>query len=250
MFSPLRLPATRATIFVAFLAACVLPAYGKTTVIRQLGSAPLLGPSTSTAMMRERVEQNQAILRQAALKSGLTAAQFEQLNQAIAASRVQWVTVPRRLTVMTWRDGKRVYVIRDVKIPPHVRGWEVDLKQRNATVAVYLPATCGNLSYVRRARPLVAVAPHPAKLNMVAAVVVPATTQALSAIPVPVPPAPTLAVSPDPAPVAPDAAPADAPPARSGRSPIAEIVAAAGAIAGGVALLGGGGGGGGSAVCR
>jgi hypothetical protein len=245
MFSTLRLPATRATILVAFVAGCVLPAYGKTTVIRQLGSAPLLGPSSSTAMMRERVEQNQAILRQAALKSGLTAAQFEQLNQAIAASRVQWVTVPRRLTVMTWRDGQRVYVIRDVKIPPHVRGWEVDLKQRNAMVAVYLPATCGNLSYVRRALPVVAVAPHAAQPKIVAAVVVPATTPAQSATPVPVPPAPALAVAPDPAPA--DVADA-APSAGSGRSPIGAIVAAAGAIAGGIVLLGGGGGGGGGAA--
>jgi len=236
----------RAATVVVFLAGCVLPAYGRTTVIRQLGTAPLLGPSSSTAMMREHVEQNQSILRQAALKSGLTAAQFEQLNQAIATSHVQWVTVPRHLTVMTWRSGKHVYVIRDVKIPPQVRGWEVDLKQRHTTLAVYLPAACGNLSYVRRAR-AVAVASHPAKTKTVAAIVMPTSTSPSPLTPaaVPVAPAATAVVAPESQPAALAEAPASS--AGSGHSPIGEIVAAAGAIAGGIALLGGGGGGGGGA---
>jgi hypothetical protein len=251
MLIPLPQRTTRVAIVVAVVAGCVLPAYGKTTVISQLGTAPLLGRSSSTAIMRERVEHNQDILRQAALKSGLSAAQFVELNSAIAASRVQWVTVPRRLTVMTWRDGKRVYVIRDVKIPPRVRGWEVDLQEKHSTIAVYIPAACGNLSYVRRVRPAVAVASHPAKTKTVADVVVPATTPDVTPAPVPVPPAPPAEVGTGPEAAAPtQVAAAAGPPVASGATPIGDIIAAAGAIAGGIALLGGGGGGGGSTFCR
>ncbi|MGA2395809.1 MAG: hypothetical protein ABSH03_20930 [Candidatus Lustribacter sp.] len=229
------------------VAGCILPVSAKTTVIRQLGTAPLLGPSSSTAIMRQRVEQNQSILRQAALNSGLTAAQFEQLNQAIAASRVQWVTVPRRLTVMTWRSGQRVYVIRDVKIPPGVHGWEVDLKDRRATVAVYLPAACGNLSYVRRAQPIVAVLPRRVKPKTLALAVAPALTPAETPSAAPVAPVPEVAVLPGAAPPAAPPAAALASAVGSVHSPIGEIAALAGVIAGGIALVGGGGGGGGAA---
>jgi hypothetical protein len=228
MFSPLGSRAVRATSVAVFLAGCVLPASAKTTVIRELGTAPLLGESSSTNEMRDRVEKNQTVLREAALKSGLTAAQYQQVNEAIAASRVQWVTVPRHLTVMTWRSGVNVYVIHDVKIPPRVNGWEVDLKERHDTLAVYLPAKCGNLSYVRRPRQDVAVVPHPRAPQAVAAVV-----------PVAAPaPVPAVVAAPAAAPAAPAAAPAA--PSAARYSPIAGIVAFGGLIAGGIASVGGG----------
>jgi hypothetical protein len=243
MFSPLYSRAVRATTVSILVAACVLPASAKMTVIRELGTAPVLGPLSSTAEMRERVESNQALLRQAALKSGLSAAQFQQVNEAIAASRVQWVTVPRHLTVMTWRSGETVYVIRNVKIPPRVHGWEVDLKEHNAVVAVYLPSACGNLSYVRRARPE-PVAVHQSKPRAIAAVV-PATTPV--AAPVPVVPAPAV-IGDVAAPVAPATAPVA--PAAAGHNPIGAIVAVVGALFGGFESMSGGGasafGGGGS----
>jgi hypothetical protein len=237
MFSPFYSRTVRATTVALFLAGCVMPASAHMTVIRELGTAPLLGPSSSTAQMRDRVEKNQTLLREAALESGLSLAQFQQVNEAIAASKVQWVTVPRHLTVMTWRSGEHVYVIRDVKIPPRVHGWEVDLKERNAVVAVYLPSACGNLSYVRSARPAVAVVPHARKPIAIAAVVPAATAPVATTTPAAVP-VPNVVAATDTAAAAPDAPVATA---GAGHNPIGAIAAVVGAIVGGVEGFGGGG---------
>ena len=142
----------------------IAPAMAKPTVIAELGSAPLYGTSVSTAQMRERVARNEGRLAAAARELGLTSDQYEEFHSALDDSRVAWTTVPRHLDAMTWRSGETVYALHDVVIPAHVHGWEVDLHRGNKTLALYMPATCGNLSIVRtsfvpKPKPVALVAP-------------------------------------------------------------------------------------------
>ena len=133
------------------------PVLAKPTIIAELGSAPLLGSSDSTAKMRERVAGNARFVRQAARKLGLSSADYAEFSSAIADSRVAWVTVPRHLDAMSWRSGETVYVLRDVVIPAKTHGWEVDLHSGDQKIAVYMPAACGNVSVVRTAWPALAM---------------------------------------------------------------------------------------------
>jgi hypothetical protein len=171
-------------LLVALVAA---PALAKPTVIAELGSAPLLGTSTSTAQMRSRVAENREFVSAAVHKLGLTSGQYAQFSEAIASSHVAWVTVPRHLDAMTWRSGSHVYVLHDVIIPARTNGWEVDLRSAGERIAIFMPAACGNVSVVRTALP--AVAYHRAP-------------------PVVVPPAPVVATAVVPPPVVPDDTPA------------------------------------------
>jgi len=75
---------------------------------------------------------------------------------------------------MTWSDAGRVYVIHDVTIPANTRGWEADLREPGAILAVFIPARCGNLSLVRRALPIVADRPSVPSAPAVAVNVPPA----------------------------------------------------------------------------
>lgn len=177
---------------------CVLgvtPAFAHTTVIGELGTAPLLGRSSSTAQMRMRVARNEGVLSAAATKLGLTTNQYALFRAELASSRVAWVTVPRHLDAMTWQGGGRVYALHDVEIPANTHGWEVDLPDgRGRVLALYMPALCGNLSILRKSAPLIA---HHAPPTRVAA---------LAATPPAPPPAPPIEAA--PAPVAPVVAPA------------------------------------------
>lgn len=179
----------------------VAPALAKPTVIAELGTAPLLGVSSSTAQMRARVAENAGIVAAAAAKIGLTPNQYAQFRAAIASSRVAWVRVPRHLDAMSWQSGGTVYVLHDVVIPAGTNGWEVDVRDHDRILALYLPAKCGNLSLVRKAAPVLAHRPDPvrvAALNVAPPPVVPAV------------PAPSVPAAP-PAPPVPDDAPPPAP---------------------------------------
>jgi hypothetical protein len=181
------------------------PAMAKPTVIAELGTAPLLGTSSSTADMRARVARNEGIMSAAATRLGLTPGEYAQFHAALDSSRVAWVTVPRRLDAMTWQANGQVYVLHDVVIPAGTHGWEVDVPAHGSVLALYMPAKCGNLSLVRKAAPPV-VAYHPAPARVAALAVAPP--------PAPVEAAPAaVAVAPAPAPV-PDDAVAAAPPAQ------------------------------------
>ena len=154
---------------------CATPVMAHTTVIAELGTAPLLGTSTSTADLRARVAANDHVLWQAARKLGLSDAEYQQVRSAIGASHVAWVVVPRHLDGMTWRSGSAVYALHDVVIPAQTHGWEIDVAEPHAVAAVYMPAACGNLSLVRRAVPVVAHRPAP---PVVAAALPPAPVEA------------------------------------------------------------------------
>ena len=137
---------------IVFTALCVAPAVAKPTVIAELGTAPLLGTSTSTLEMRERVAHNEDIMSAAAVRVGLTAGEYAQFHTAIAESHVAWVIVPRHLDVMTWQSGGHVYALHNVIIPKNTYGWEVDVNAHGQVLALYMPAKCGNLSVVRKPR--------------------------------------------------------------------------------------------------
>jgi hypothetical protein len=196
---------------VSLVALCAAPALARPTVIAELGSAPLLGTSTSTAEMRARVARNEGIVSAAAVRLGLTAGEYAQFHAAIDESRVAWVTVPRHLDSMTWQAGGRVYALHDVIIPSGTHGWEVDVPSHGGVLALYMPAKCGNLSLVRR--PVRAIAQH---------TIVPAHV-AVVASPAPVPPPPVVVAA---APAPPDDAPAPAAPAPPSEFPPAPAAAA------------------------
>jgi hypothetical protein len=176
------------------------PALAKPTVIAELGESPLLGTSTSTAQMRDRVARNEGIVSAAAVKIGLTPGEYAQFHAAIDSSRVAWVTVPRHLDAMSWQAGGTVYVLHDVIIPAGTHGWEVDVPSHGRLLALYMPAKCGNLSLVRKAAPPV-----------IAHRAVPTRVAALAVAPPPAPVAPAeVAVAPAPV-VIPDDTPVAAP---------------------------------------
>jgi hypothetical protein len=216
------------------------PAFAKTTVIAQLGTAPLLGTSSSTAQMRSRVARNEGVLSAAAAKLGLTPSQYAQFHAELMSSRTAYVTVPRHLDAMTWQGGGRVYALHDVVIPANTHGWEVDLPAANGRIlALYMPALCGNLSLLNKMAPV--VAHHTVR--------VPTRVAALTAAP-PAPPvvAAPVAEAPAPAAVPNDEVAAPAAPviAQAAFPPVAAAAAHAGflpflvpLIAGAVALGGG-----------
>lgn len=190
---------TRNFVFLpALFAALALPAVAKTTVISnaQMGSGQLLGQSASSAGLKTNIAQRQALFQQAAMKLGVSASEYASLRQQIAASRYSWVTVPRHLDAMSWASHQRVHVIRDVMIPAGINGWEVDVRQNNQILALFMPAICGNLSLIRKNMPVVAkvapaktvakVAPPPAPVP------VGAPPQVLGVETAPAPPADTV----------------------------------------------------------
>jgi hypothetical protein len=91
---------------------------------------------------------------------------------------------------MTWRSGRRVYVLKDVIIPAGTHGWEIDVHSPGERVAIFMPAACGNVSVVRTPLPVVAY-------HRVRAVVVPVAPAVVTAV---APPAPVI---PDDTPAAP-----------------------------------------------
>lgn len=153
---------TRGVAVATILAlACSEAAGAKTTVIAELGSAPLLGSITSTTEMRNEVALRGSVLADASQRLGVTASEYHRFRVAVANGDARWVTVPRHLDAMSWRSGRRVHVIRDVEIPAAVHGWQVDLDEGSRIVSLYMPARCGNLSLVVRPVRHVALLPKP-----------------------------------------------------------------------------------------
>ncbi|HUZ49159.1 MAG TPA: hypothetical protein VMW12_05380 [Candidatus Dormibacteraeota bacterium] len=154
------------------LCACVLlnvrAVDAKAVVISELGTFPLLGDSASTPDLRQHIAVRQTLFKAAGAELGLTKAEYAQLSDRIESNELAWVTVPQHLDAMTWSDAGRVYVIHDVTIPANTRGWEADLHEPDAILAVFIPARCGNLSLVRRALPVVAEVPKVPSIQTVA----------------------------------------------------------------------------------
>jgi|SRR5579872_374800 len=171
------------------------PALGKPVVIRELNTAPLLGSSGSTAAQLSKLLQHEALVQEAAGKLGLTPDEFNAFMRQWRMHQIRWVEIPRHLDGMTWAAGNRVHVLKDVYIPANTMGWEVDVKGHDRTLSLFLPAACGNLSLVRRAKQIVH-APLPKPLPS-AQPSTPPTPQETEAPPTPVPEAtPEVAVAP------------------------------------------------------
>jgi hypothetical protein len=201
----------------------IAPALAKPTVIAELGSAPLLGTSTSTAEMRRLVARNEGMVSAAAAKIGLTPAEYAQFQTAISNSQVAWVTVPRHLDAMTWQSGGTVYALKDVVIPAGTHGWEVDLHEHGQVLALYMPAKCGNLSLVRKSVPM--IAHHPVPTRVAALKVVPPPAAPIPAAAPEVAAAPAAPV-PDDTPAKPVAVAAAAfPPAAAAAHPVLPFLA-------------------------
>lgn len=139
-----------------------MPALAQPHVIAELGTAPLIGQISSTSQLQADVTQQRRLFERAGTKLGLTPDEYAQFSARISSRRLAYVTIPRRLDAMTWSSGGRVYVLHDVVIPAHTKGWEIDLQEQHQIVALFIPARCGNLSVLRKPMPALAQA-APAK---------------------------------------------------------------------------------------
>src|SRR5450755_3457888 len=151
----------RCAMAVSIVAALCVPALAAPTVIAELGSAPLLGPTATLADLQVSVARNEARLSAAAALEGMTAAEYRAFRAEVQTVKPQWVRVPRRLDAMTWFDGYRVRVIHDVEIPAATYGWEYDEAGVGERLRIFMPVACGNLSILReRIRRVAAMLPR------------------------------------------------------------------------------------------
>ena len=185
-----------------------LPAMANDIEIATLGRAPVMGSSRDSAELKRNFDNpaNQKMLEQAGRKLGFTAEEYSKFKEQVVIGNASWTAIPRHLDKMTWAADGVVHTIAGVHIPAGQMGYRVRVPRSNGNGAyiVYLPAKCGNLSYVfeRETRvaekpnfpvphPLVAAAqtfPAP-QTPLVAATGVSGTTPAVSPIPpIPIPP--------------------------------------------------------------
>jgi hypothetical protein len=195
---------TRPAVAALLVTMTGLPAMANDIEIATLGRAPVMGSSRDSAELKRNFENpsNQAILAQAGRKLGLSTNEYSKFKEQVAIGNASWMPIPRHLDKMTWAADGVVHVIAGVHIPAGQMGYRVRVPKDDGSGAyvVYLPAKCGNLSYVfeRQTRvaqtpnfpvphPLVAAAqnfPVP-QTPLVAATGVSGTTPAVSPIPPP-----------------------------------------------------------------
>jgi hypothetical protein len=125
------------------------PALSATTVIAELGSAPLLGQTETLAQLQVNVARNEDRLASAAALAGMTSEEFRTFRDAVQTVRPAWGLVPRHLSAMTWFDGSQVRVVHDVLIPADTYGFEYDESTANSRLRIFVPVACGNLSILR-----------------------------------------------------------------------------------------------------
>ena len=146
-----------------------MPAAYAQTVVHKIGISPLLGTTSSTAEIREKIAENPALVRSAAYKVGLTPSEYQRFLKKFNNEKPGWVTIPRHLDAMSWASDGEAHAIYDVIIPAGTNGWEVDLFEPHQIVKVYIPMICGNISVVRQHRAPVAVVRPPLPPPFVAA---------------------------------------------------------------------------------
>lgn len=135
-------------------------------VLLRLGQAPLVGNIPSIDSLANRLVATEAQRWADAEQAvGLTQAQAVELNLALLRSKVRYGVLPRHLDAMAYYS-RGVKVLRNVTIPAHTKGWEIDLNG----LSVYVPQACGNLSIVRR---VVLLSPPTALPHTSAAVAIP-----------------------------------------------------------------------------
>jgi hypothetical protein len=140
-----------------------LPAMAQDIEIATLGRAPVMGSSRDSAELKRNFEnpRNQVILAQAGRKLGLTPVEYDNFKEQVAIGHASWAPIPRHLDKMTWAADGTVHVLQGVHIPANQWGYRVEVPKQNGTgtYIVYLPAKCGNLSYVFEQQKRVASVP-------------------------------------------------------------------------------------------
>ncbi|MGZ3530684.1 MAG: hypothetical protein ACXWNK_00305 [Vulcanimicrobiaceae bacterium] len=131
-------------------ASCITgPAFAQPIIIRELVVGPLLGMSSSTAMLQAKVSAHEDRLVAAASELGMHSDETETLLRKVRHHDLQWVEIPRRLDGMAWLTHGHVRVLRDVIIPAKSYGWEIDIPSEHGELFAYLPQECGNLAVIR-----------------------------------------------------------------------------------------------------
>ena len=156
-------------IVATFIAA---PAIAHPLVVANLSVDTLLpSPVRSDRALAHAYAAHRARFDDAARQLGFSSTERALVDETFASGRARFVTVPRHLDAMSeYRDG-RVQVLRDVVIPANEHGYAVSLQEPHGVLTAYVPSTCGNLSYVRSPRRLVAAARVSAPAPHVAAAV-------------------------------------------------------------------------------
>ncbi len=148
---------TRMAVGVVAVSMMGSPALAKTTVLSELGEAPLVGrPIQSTAELKQDFRDRAPIFAEAGEKLGMSPREYDRFRVAIETTTPPYVEIPRHLDAMTGYWAGSVHVLKDVLIPKHTYGWEVSIPERGTTLVVYVPNKCGNVSFIRRITPHVA----------------------------------------------------------------------------------------------
>jgi hypothetical protein len=160
--------------------------------IGDLTQGALLGEIVSTAQLQNDFEQHDALIAQATQRLGLTRADYEEVREDVRGGLARYVVLPRHLDGMAGERNGVAFAVRDVRIPAHVHGWEVDLDRPDGLVRVFVPNACGNISYVKVAkrRELARYrlpVPSPASAAAVAVITPPPPTPVPEDTPVPAP---------------------------------------------------------------
>lgn len=175
----------KALCVVSFLlAATFTNGAAATRVVANLHVDRLLGQSSSTAQMRARMLHLAWRTSSAARQMGLTPQELAEFTGAVADGRLSYGPVPQRLDAMSGYRRGRVYVLRNVSIPKGTMGWSLAIAEDRRVVALYVPASCGNLSMVVKPRVLIArVPPHRAMRQPLAARMAPTPAPVETAAP-------------------------------------------------------------------
>ena len=134
--------------------------------IDNLSDGALLGEIQSTQALQQAFDANADQLALAGSEIGLSPQQYHEVRMAIAEGRARYVELPRHIDAMSGQHGGRVFIVRDIRIPKGVYGWEVDLDEAHDVVKVYVPNRCGNLSLVRVRPRVLAAAPVYHRVNV------------------------------------------------------------------------------------
>jgi hypothetical protein len=153
---------TTLTILLALaILATSMPAMASSErLITNFSEGSILGQVESTQELQREFHQYHTELAQAGAEIGLTPQQYREVRDAIVAGRARYVELPQHIDAMTGAHDGHVFVVRNIRIPKGVYGWEVDLQDGNQIAKVYVPNRCGNLSIVRvRRAQVLAAAP-------------------------------------------------------------------------------------------
>ncbi|MBV8491474.1 MAG: hypothetical protein JO199_13185 [Candidatus Eremiobacteraeota bacterium] len=137
-----------AALAFALILALPVAGFAQTRYVSDLTQGALLGPVTSSAQLQTEFVRNGALIAQASTRLGLSASEYGEVRDAVALGLAQYVVLPRHLDGMSGEYHGVAFAVHDIDIPAGVHGWEVDVVRPNALVRVFVPNSCGNVSYL------------------------------------------------------------------------------------------------------